>query len=91
MEFIARHVKGCCPDTRHAQLQFSTEWAAAFGDAATVISRSQVRTCTVAITAVDGDLGYVVMLVRPGALLLLSVHILTESPRCPTKIPNIND
>ena len=63
-------------------IQSATEWAVAFGDAATVMSRSQVRTCTVVITAIDGNLGYVVMLLSPGALLLLPIHILTESLRC---------
>lgn len=81
--FIARHVKGYCPTTQHGQLQSSMEWAVAFGDAAAQMSRSQVRTCTI-ITAIDENLGYAVMLLRPGAVLLLSIHILTESLRCPT-------
>jgi len=71
---------------QHAQLMSSSEWAVAFGDAATVMSRSQVRTRTVVITAVDGNLGYVVMLLRPGALLLLSIHVLTESLGCYKKL-----
>lgn len=58
------------------------EWAVAFGDAAAEMSRSQVRTRRV-ITAVDGNLGYVVTVLQPGAVLLLSTHILTESLRCP--------
>lgn len=59
------------------------EWAVAFGAAAAEMSRSQVRTCTI-ITAIDENLGYAVMLLRPGAVLLLSIHILTESLRRPT-------
>lgn len=81
--FIARHVKGCCLTIQHGQLQSSMEWAVAFGDAAAEMSRSQVRTCTI-ITAVDENLGYAVMLLRPGAVLSLSIHLLTESLRCPT-------
>lgn len=46
------------------------------------MSRSQVRARAVVDTAVGGN---VVMLLRPGALLLLAIHILTESLRCPTK------
>lgn len=64
---------------QHAQLQSPTEWTVLLGAAAAVMSRNQVRTCTVVITVIDGNLGYAVKLLRPGALFLLSIHILTES------------
>lgn len=48
------------------QLQSSMEWAVAFGDAAAEMSKSSFSTI---ITALDGNLGYAVMLLRPGAVL----------------------
>lgn len=62
----------------NAELQSSTEWAVAFRDPATVMSRSQVRTCTVVIIAIDENLDYLVIHLRPEPLLSLSIHTVTE-------------